>query len=140
MTVKRASGPAIPSKPSGEHPAVQSFRAKVDSIADTTIPILDAEIARIDRARSAPPRSADGEWTITIRGLGSLPPNANTLAWRLIQELRQAGHAVTLATLTHGANISADIGPEATSPPPAPPSSPVLPPTTITTPSPENHE
>jgi len=94
-----------PSKPSGQHPAVQAFRAKAESINDTTLPALVALEERIDRARSTPPKSTEGEWTILIRGPGSLPPTAERLASVLVHALRLAGFGIAQATVTYGSDI-----------------------------------
>ena len=44
---------------SGEHIAVRTFRAKLDSIADSTLPLTKALNARIDRATKRSGRPVD---------------------------------------------------------------------------------
>ena len=49
-----------------------------------------------------------GQWNITIRGTGSHhnkknPNDANRMAARFVGELKEAGHNVTGATITFGA-------------------------------------
>lgn len=109
MSVKR------PSKPSGEHPAVQAFRAKLESINETTMPLLARLEERVDRAMSTPPKTLAGEWTIVIKGLGPEPTEAARLTAALIRELRAFGHVVTGATVSHGSTVQPV---EDTTPPP----------------------
>ena len=107
-----------PSKPSGEHEAVLAFRSKALSITETTMPLLVALEERIDRARSAPPKSLEGEWGVIVRGVGALPPDAHHIAAVLVQELRVRGAVILQSTLTSGANISEVEPARVTEPPP----------------------
>lgn len=48
-----------------------------------------------------------GNWNITIRGVGchhnkKLDTDANRMAAKFVQELKDAGHHVSAATITHG--------------------------------------
>lgn len=49
-----------------------------------------------------------GNWHISVQGIGAhhnaaYPKDANRMAARFVQELREAGHTVESATFTHGA-------------------------------------
>lgn len=60
----KGTGPsAPPAKRSGEHPAVQSFRKKLDSIETTTVPQLQQMNSEIDALVEATiaPRASDDE-------------------------------------------------------------------------------
>lgn len=49
-----------------------------------------------------------GNWNITIRGVGShhnraYPNDANRMAAEFVKKLKDAGHSVVAASITHGA-------------------------------------
>lgn len=49
-----------------------------------------------------------GNWNITVRGVGchhnqGLPTDADRMAARFVKELKDAGHSIASATITHGA-------------------------------------
>ncbi len=48
-----------------------------------------------------------GNWNITIRGVGAhhnldYPKDANKMAAKFVKELKDAGHNIVAATITHG--------------------------------------
>lgn len=48
-----------------------------------------------------------GNWNITIRGVGnhhneSLPSDANRMAAEFVQKLKDVGHTIVAASITHG--------------------------------------
>lgn len=54
-----------------------------------------------------------GNWNITVRGMGShhnkkYAKDANRMAAKFVQDLKDAGHSVASASFTHGAED--DIG------------------------------
>ena len=56
-----------------------------------------------------------GNWNITIRGVGchhnkDLKNDADRMAARFAQELKDAGHTVTSATITHGGETDISTG------------------------------
>lgn len=49
-----------------------------------------------------------GNWHISIRGVGvhhnkGLPADANRMAGKFVEELKKAGHSVSSASITYGA-------------------------------------
>lgn len=49
-----------------------------------------------------------GQWNMTIRGMGAhhnkrYPQDANRMLAEFVQKLKKAGHNITAASITHGA-------------------------------------
>lgn len=56
-----------------------------------------------------------GNWNITIRGVGAhhnrnYPTDANRMAADFVQKLREAGHSIQGATITHGGEDDVSTG------------------------------
>ena len=106
---------------SGEHPAVAAFRAKAESFDETTLAKIAGLKDRVEQGMtSAPPASAapvsSTVVVLTIHGTGAnrhrLAADIARLAAHLVDELRQAEHTVTFASIAHGGeNIVLDQEP-----------------------------
>jgi hypothetical protein len=96
-----------PSKRSGEHPAIEQFRKKVESINETTMPLLVALNERIERGQTNPPTpEPSAVWQISIKGIDTASDKtsvveASRLAAALVAGLRAAGHTITQASFTY---------------------------------------
>ena len=56
-----------------------------------------------------------GNWNITVRGVGAHhnkkhEKDANRIAAKFVQELKDAGHTINSATITHGAEDDISAG------------------------------
>lgn len=113
-----------PKKPSGEHPAVVSFKETAAQIRDVTIPAMQRstdKAAAILASDPPPPASVTeemaGDWVIVIRGHGAhhnvRETDANRMLSGFVRDLRRAGQKVTHASFQNGSEEHVHDSPEA---------------------------
>lgn len=70
-----------------------------------------------------------GQWNMTIRGTGAhhntdFPKDADRMLTRFVRELREAGHSIAGATITHGGEQDVVASPSREDPQPYPSATP----------------